>query len=349
MIQNLVWALALIVCSLSSVTLFAQPHHPQSEGHIAENHHCDSCNGHQSGPYSEPYPETGYFDEGPGYFDQGCDCGDCTSGYRTPIRSTRDRLHARAQGRFAGRFGGQDISYGRPGDWLQAPFIDGRCGDCNWGPFYLSIFAGVAFIDNLDSRFTFDNGTMGQLGVQETGFTTLDGVAAGGAIGRYFYRQARMEFEYTFRDNGVGEMTEFTFDDILATPQINDTLVSSVVTPADGNIESNSFMWNILVDLQPRTVGCMNAYAGGGIGVLYVDSDIATPMAMFDINDTSFAFQGIAGVNFPFRERVDLFTEYRFLGADSIGVTRADMAGLTSLGSFRFDSHSVVFGLRFLR
>ena len=75
-----------------------------------------------------------------------------------------------------------------------------------------------------------------------------------------------------------------------------------------------------------------------------------TNVALFDINDSAFAFQGIAGVNFPVRDRLDLYTEYRYLGADTISVTRTDLAGTTdSLGAFRFDSHSLVFGMRFLR
>ncbi len=339
MIQKFVCAISLLICWLATLSLGQDNTHGASPSGRCD---CQSC---MDGQY---YPEGNYFDQG-AYPQEEIAYDEYYPRRFTPVRNVRDRVRSRVQDRFAGRFGGQDINYGRPGNIIAAPFINGRCGDCNWGPMYLSLFAGVGFIDNLDSRFTFDNGNMGELGVRETGFTTLDGVTTGGALGRYFYRQARVEFEYTFRDNGVGDMTELTFDDDLMTPQINDTLVSSVVTPADGNIESNSFMFNIVFDLQPRTVGCMNAYAGGGLGVLYVDSDIATPMALFDINDTSLAFQGIAGINFPFRERVDLFTEYRYLGADSIGVTRFDMAGVSDLGSFRFDSHALVFGLRYLR
>ena len=293
-----------------------------------------------------------YDDYGYGY--DGCDYGDCGPDFngRHPGDVNvppRFRRRAERRARRDDRFGGKGITRGREGNEYGAPFIQGKCGDCNWGPAYLSVFGGVSFIDNFDSRFTFDNGMMGFLGINETGFTTLDGVTAGGSIGRYFYRQARTEFEYTFRDNGIGDMTEFEFSDDLMTPQINDMLVDSTVSGADGNMQSNSFMFNFLVDMAPRTVGCPNAYIGGGIGVLYVDSDIETDIASFNVDDTSFAFQGIVGVNMPFRDRVDLFTEYRYLGADSIRVSRTDATGTESLGAFRFDSHSLVFGLRFLR
>ncbi len=223
------------------------------------------------------------------------------------------------------------------------------CADCNWGPVYMSLFGGGAFIDNLDTRNTFNNGVAGMLGIEEIGFSTLDGVAAGGSIGRYFYRQARAEVEYTFRENGVGDMNRFIFSDVLSTPRINDTLVSSTRQAAAGNIESNSYMFNLVFDLKPRTVGCMNAYLGGGVGALYVDGDANTATETFNMDDSAFAFQGIAGINYPIRERVDLFTEYRYLGVDAISVTRTNLAGTENLGTFRFDSHNVVFGLRFLR
>lgn len=274
-----------------------------------------------------------------------CDTG-CYDGAGFP---GRDRRLTRRAIR-SDQYGGRDLTYGRTGNEFGAPHIRGECGDCNWGPAYLSIFAGVAFIDNLDSRTTFANGIPGTLGVSETGFSTLDGLAAGGAIGRYFYRQARFEFEYTHRDNGIGDMSVLTFTDDLATPQINDTLVSSTVEDASGNLATNSFMFNLLFDLRPRTVGCLNAYIGGGLGVLVADGDAATATETFSINDNSLAFQGIAGINFPLRDRLDLFSEYRYLGGDSVRVESTDIAGVEqSLGAFRFDSHSVVFGLRFLR
>lgn len=335
MIQEVIRAITLIICSILSSVAFGQQQYIQP-GPPVNQYGCNSCD--TGGPvYQEWAPQQSYFEQG--------DCSTCGPGPISRVRNAADAIRSRRPAQFAG----QDISYGRPGNLISAPYIDGKCGDCNWGPIYGSIFAGVAFIDNFDTRFTFDNGTAGEIGARETGFSTLDGLAAGGAIGRYFYRQARVEFEYTYRDNGIGDFNELTFDDVLATPQINDNLVDSVITDAQGNIDSSSFMWNILIDLQPRTVGCANAYAGGGIGVLLVESDITTPAATFDISDTSFAFQGIFGVNFAFRERADLFTEYRYLGADSIGVTRMDLAGVDELGRFRFDSHSLVFGMRFLR
>ena len=300
------------------------------------------------------YPGEEIWQDGGQQFSNGalpCDGGgECFDGGPLPGRFPGRARRLTRRAIRSDRYGGRDITYGRAGNEFGAPHIQGECGDCNWGPVYLSIFAGVAFIDNFDSRSTFPSAVPGSLGISETGFTTLDGLAAGGAIGRYFYRQARFEFEYTYRDNGSGDMTEFIFTDNLATPQINDTLVSSTVNESSGNLGTSSFMFNFLFDLRPRTVGCLNAYVGGGLGVLVADGDFATATETFSISDNSLAFQGIAGINFPLRERLDLFSEYRYLGGDSVRIDGTDAAGVeTSLGAFRFDSHNIVFGLRFLR
>ena len=274
--------------------------------------------------------DTGYYGDSPIYESamDGWDCNECVqpglrgrSGFRrTPVRNL-----------------------------LATRRVPPDCADCNWGPIYLSLFGGVSFLDNFDTRFTFDNGIMGELGVRETGFSMDDGVASGASFGRYFYRQARVEAEYTYRDNSVGEFQQFTYSDDLATPQINDTLVDSTRTPANGSVESSSLMVNFVFDLKPRTVGCMNAYLGGGIGGLAVDGDAIAGTTAFNFDDAAFAFQGIAGINYPVLDRLDLFTEYRYLGSDNINVDQTDGAGTVSLGAFRFDSHNVVFGVRLLR
>jgi len=352
--QKTTFAVTLIIVGFLAVdiTCGQYPHQGGAEFEqiIDEGYAAGGFDSYQQAVYSgeEIWQENGQqFSDGVFPCDSG---GQCFAAAPLPTRLPgRGRRLTRRAIR-SDRYGGRDLTYGRPGNEIGTPQFRGECGDCNWGPAYLSIFAGVSFIDNLDSRSTFPSATPGNLGISETGFSTLDGVAAGGAIGRYFYRQARLEFEYTHRDNGIGDMSVLTFDDILATPQINDTLISSTTSDASGNLATNSFVFNILFDLRPRTVGCLNAYLGGGIGVLVADGDVATATETFSISDNSLAFQGIAGINFPLRDRLDLFTEYRYLGADSVRIERTDAAGVEdSLGAFRFDSHNFVFGLRFLR
>ncbi len=299
-------------------------------------------------------------DHGPSQSKGGNGCSSCSS--TAPSNATRNSWMSGGQpegddyqsdcqcdqcsGNDGGRFGN---GRGSMHDRIHTGCSQPDCADCNWGPVYVSLFAGGAFVDNFDNRNSFDNGMMNMLGIEEIGFSTQDGVAAGGSVGRYFYRQFRSEIEYTYRDNGVGDFNRFVYSDDLTTPQINDTLISSETEPAFGNLFSNSFVVNFVFDLKLRTVGCPNGYLGGGIGAINIQGDLGTATAAFNVDDSSFAFQGIAGINYPIRDRVDLFSEYRYLGADAISVTRTDMMGTESLGAFRFDSHNVVFGLRFLR
>ena len=339
-----------ILVATSAWLIAVVNHSAIAQGHPGNGQECNSCN---DGPQYQDGYNRSYNGEdlSAGYaHSSSCDCQRCNQrSYNTPIRTAAGRARDRRNDRIDNRYADQDYRIGRPGEKIGAPFVTGQCDDCNRGPVYLSVFAGGAFIDSFQNEATFDNGVAGAIGVNETSFSTLDGVAAGGAIGRYFYRQARVEFEYTFRDNGVGDQGDLTFSDDLATPDSNDTLLALNVSDATGNFQTNSFIFNFIGDLRPRSIGCLNGYLGGGIGVIHMDADLVTATDTFAINDASFAFQGTVGINFPLKDRLDLFSEYRYLGANSLSVERTTAEGSTVSSAFEFDSHNVVFGLRFLR
>ncbi len=189
---------------------------------------------------------------------------------------------------------------------------------------------------------------MGMLGIEEIGFSTRSSGAIGGSIGRYYYQRLRVELEYTYRENDFTDIGRSIYSDDLSTEQNNDTLISSQSMPADGTLHTHSFLANWVFDLKPRAVGCFNSYIGGGIGALYTDGLASTEMALFTFDDTAFAFQGIGGINYPIRERLDLFAEYRYTGANRLNVSRTNNVGTQNLGSFRFDSHNIFFGFRVL-
>ncbi len=169
----------------------------------------------------------------------------------------------------------------------------------------------------------------------------LDGWATGASIGRYIHPQGRTELEFTYRENGIGDVFRQRFEDKV--------LVFQSFQDADGRIDSYSAMFNILFDLQPRQVGCAQLYGGGGIGVLFVDGQFSTgpvvvPPTDFVVSDSGFAYQGIVGINYAFRPRIDLYTEYRYLGSQTISVE--DTTNNLLLGNFQVDTHSVFFGIR---
>jgi opacity protein-like surface antigen len=106
-------------------------------------------------------------------------------------------------------------------------------------------------------------------------------------------------------------------------------------------------MFNVLFDVGKRCVGTPHLYLGGGLGSIYADGDFSTAAEDYSVQDSSFAYQFIAGLNYPLSPGADIYTEYRYLGADNLKVENLTLG--QSMGDFTFDSHNVLFGVRFRR
>lgn len=187
----------------------------------------------------------------------------------------------------------------------------------------------------------------------ERSFQTDDGGAGGFALGRQVHPQARMELEFGYRQNDfdsfrVEEYTDsFITTDIAENDPVFDNLALTDVNTvaAVGEMRSYSIMGNFLYDFSPRFVRRYNLYGGGGIGILNVSGTPTTATDVYDVNDTTFAYQIIFGVNRSVTQRIDMFLDYRFLSASSISVT--DASNGASLGSFELNSNNLFFGMRF--
>lgn len=216
---------------------------------------------------------------------------------------------------------------------------DNRCSEppCG-GPLfqqkYFSLFGGYADIDNFESKI--GNGTSEFI----TGAKLRDGYAAGFAVGGQMIEYVRSEFEFTYRANDVSSYFEQEFD-------TSGSLLFSDREAADGTLNSYSGMFNLIFDTCPRCVGSPALYLGGGLGGLYADGSFNTAAEQFVIQNSSFAYQFIAGVNYPVSDRVEVYTEYRYLGADHLNVESETFN--VSLGDFSYDAHNVFMGLRFRR
>lgn len=210
---------------------------------------------------------------------------------------------------------------------------DQVCDPC-CGKSYFSLFGGATSIENFHRQIA-----LGPNMTETQGPALLDGLALGGALGYRVHPQLRLEAEYTYRNN----KPEAWFTGV----ETGGVLTSLTRDPAAGLVETHSLMFNSVYDLTRPRVGCANLYGGGGIGLLHANSTIAIPATTYDISDTAFAWQLIGGVNFPINQRVDIFTEYRYLGADSFNVV--DTATLLPFGDFNYDSHNVMFGFRINR
>lgn len=199
------------------------------------------------------------------------------------------------------------------------------------GGHYLGAFAGFADIDN------FERTTRTASTKRIDGAKLKDGWGAGTAVGRRWNSNGRTEFEFTFRDNSVSSWFEQQFNS-------TGTLTSNSVIPAFGTVQTYSGMVNVLFDLSEQSIGTPSLYLGGGLGSIYVDANFFTALNTYESNNTSFAYQFIAGIAYPIRDRIDLFTEYRYLGADYISVENTTTAQL--LGDFAYDAHNIFFGIR---
>lgn len=192
----------------------------------------------------------------------------------------------------------------------------------------------------------------------ERGFILEGGYTVTGAVGYRVHKVARIEAEFSFRQNDV---RSFYTEDVVTTSEIlyndpsfgngsvvsvNTVVGSPVETAASGTLQSYSGMFNAYYDFSWPRIHCLNLYLGGGLGMSYLTGDITTDTINYEADTGSFAYQLIFGGNLPLTKRLDLFSDYRFLGMSNISID--DTTNNLSLG--RADpvvTHNVNFGIRY--
>jgi len=162
---------------------------------------------------------------------------------------------------------------------------------------YFSLFGGVTALDDQTS-----------VGFQREVLADFDeGFNVGGAIGKRINGGPyRVEGEFTFRSN---EADGINFN-------------GNPVPNVDGGIDSYAAMLNVFRDFNGN--GRIKPYIGGGLGFAFVDADFqygGLP-AIVDGDDSTFAYQAMAGVTAQLRSGMDVFIEYRFFAADSPQLNR---------------------------
>lgn len=191
--------------------------------------------------------------------------------------------------------------------------------------YYARLFGAYSSLDETDY------GT--NLGRLTTEFE--DGFVFGGAVGldtNWIDSEThglRLELEYAYRESDVDD------HELLGAP----------LAGSSGDFSANSVMTNLIFDMfKGRPV---SAYIGGGIGVAFTnfDSFSATGNRVLDDDDTVFAYQGIAGLEYAIDKRWSLFGEYRYFGLQDSDVTLLpDVGGLPL--EIDMDSHNFGAGLR---
>ena len=159
------------------------------------------------------------------------------------------------------------------------------------GKGYLSIFGGVSDLEQQRST-GFERDLLLDF---EEGYAL--GIAHGKRVGRFF----RSELEYTYRSQ---DPYQSQFDTgLLVTPIVDSN--------PSGNQDVHSGMFNLFFDM---IVGHGNLvpYIGGGIGVGFIDSSINLSNGQLDGDDTSLAYQWMAGITYRAKPNLELFVEYRY-------------------------------------
>ncbi|WP_296716304.1 OmpA family protein [Erythrobacter sp.] len=200
------------------------------------------------------------------------------------------------------------------------------------GQVYAGINGGIVFEDQADVESEPFRGTPPE---NEARINTGTGWEAGAVLG-YDFGMFRLEGEGNFRN------------------QDHDTLIITSSNNTSGLVAGNRFgpgstqktysgMLNALVDIGDDDG--FQVFAGGGAGIAIVDFELSTPETgmLADDTDTTFAYQGLAGVRYAVTENIDLGVKYRYFRADNVNV---DGFGGSPL-EIALESHSVLASLLF--
>ena len=194
--------------------------------------------------------------------------------------------------------------------------------------YYFSVFGGWNGINDLAL-----DGDGGQIEIGND-----DGVALGFAFGQILGKNLRSEIEFSYRTNNLDSLT----------------LVEGGGAPqffgGDGTIEAFSGMFNLYWDFVDLPTRRLKPYLGAGIGGVSVDADFDIDLqnSLPDGNDSSLAYQWIAGLNYQTTLNSEVFVEYRYFDADSLhfGTTVPPTSGIDRDGELDYQTGSILFGMR---
>ncbi|GJL91920.1 outer membrane protein [Hyphococcus sp.] len=162
-------------------------------------------------------------------------------------------------------------------------------------------------------------------------FELHNGIYASGAIGRSFNAggiNLRLEGETAWR--GGGDVRNYT--------------VNGGGVPVAGNgISALSFMANGFVDFE--NASRFTPYIGAGVGVAKLSSDISDGANSLNDSATSFAAQGVVGIDVAVSERVSVFTDLRYFKASGTTMTLQGSAGSGDV-NVDYDAYTVGLGLK---
>ncbi|MEM9282684.1 MAG: hypothetical protein AAGA96_12720 [Verrucomicrobiota bacterium] len=200
---------------------------------------------------------------------------------------------------------------------------------------YFFGYGGYSFGTVFHSRGAFDRSS-GQYGYYanptniQIKFDTDGGWTAGGGFGLYSHAfgGSRFEIESSYITNGNGG--DYVFD-------------GTVVPNTSFRLRTNTAMVNFLKEI-PFGTSNVVGYLGFGVGYASTKMEGITGTVPYDSRSTGFAYQFIAGVDFPISHNVALFTQYRYLVLDDpVFPTAFNDFNLYTNG---YSNSSILFGAR---
>ena len=221
----------------------------------------------------------------------------------------------------------------------------GRCGGRlrNRGTYdpcnpikYVSLFGGAATLNDIGFDQTFSDPTGAVTGSESTILNQNNGWTIGAAVGRSLGRRLRGEFEVSYRNASINT-AEYVLNG-----------ASQSITDLDGQVNGYRSMTNVLFDFNP--CGRFNVYAGGGMGVSFVDLDSTDPAipSTARIKTSTWAYQAIIGMSAKIKPRTELFLDYRYSGSDHIEIDTTSPAGASNF-NLDITSNDIFVGLRMRR
>lgn len=204
--------------------------------------------------------------------------------------------------------------------FLAAFFLPNVAAAQNWSQgVYLEVRGGTVFLTDSDIDDL--------AGIDDIELETDIGWLVEGAVGYAHDSGLRGEVAIGYREN--------EFDELEGDPG-----GGSVSVDVDGDISAFTTMGNVYYDFYLGKYGAQGALAnlapfvGAGIGLAVIDID----GDLGDEDDTTFAYQLMAGVSYAFTPNIAASLGYAFFSAPD-----ADFDGV----DFDYDSHNVMAGIRY--
>jgi outer membrane protein OmpA-like peptidoglycan-associated protein len=183
---------------------------------------------------------------------------------------------------------------------------------------YVGVEGGANWVSDNDATFSTSLGALGPASVEfDTGWA---GIATAGYA---FENNWRLEGELGYRHNDIDA-------------------INGLPNTAGGELNSSSLMMNALYDI-PVT-DRMTLSLGAGAGAVHAEFDDGV---IDQDEDTSFAYQGIAGISYAVSPRMDLTMNYRYLRSDAAEFQGRHLGHTDFYDTEDVQNHTLTVGLRY--